>query len=684
MFTLNLHYHSEIHYPSEYQSPFYGLSADPALSMHLLMHILSFIKNPQEIAILMLVNKSFFEVFSQKILWKNIAQTHFPTYFYNPTEMQKGSSWYQTVQWMFKDYYSKTKLADGREKELRIAAKSSDIDQLRAHHFAWGDIVTDFDHNNDGEEAITSIKSLFSIITTYADQPVRDYVFNEMILPFFPAFKSRNDLAVTFTYLDLESWNILQYAAAFNQINFIKNLKKMNLISTHELNSLAKYNTTLSPIKFAALSGHLEMVKLLLSLGNHPTPEDGYGPSALNLAIAGRHLNVARYLIGTDSANMSLVVAGYFGHADIVQALLREGALIDTRTETGETALLCAAKLGHYKAFKILFEADADFTLADGNRQTALSYAVANKDYRMVEHFIPFKKAFKREAASRALDNACLNNDMQMIELLLSPAPGVDINNDLFRQNLMFSAATHGKAKLVSALIEAGHPIHVLHPRTQRPLLLVALLAKNIKAAKVFAKAGCVRNTVDPLSRKSTLYYAALSGNTFIVDQLLKNNHVSKNDLDTALYVAAKRGHISTVRLLALAGADTSRFIRSHSIKIIFDILKAFINLDVKEFKKIARVLALSRIYNLRLLMSFELEKYIVKTANREENHYKRKFTLFGKTINFGYSSTEKLAAATTLKLVSEGEDPAFLKAHKGALNNGELKTIYHALRSRR
>ena len=581
---------------------------------------------------------------------------------------------------MYKDHYENAGLKDEREKRLDIAAKSSDIDQLRAEHLTWDDIAAAFKE----ARTFTPAKSLYSIIAIYADQPVRDYVFNEMILPFFSEFKTREDITTTFTYLDLESWNILQYAAAFNQVNFIKNLKNKGLIGANELNTLPKYLTTQTPLQFAAFSGHLEMVKLLLSLGSIPAaPAQGLTISALHLAIAGRHLNVARYLMGTDSVNRALIYSAISGNADIVRSLLREGAEIDTQDNTGETSLFYAAKKGHYKAFKILFEADADFTLPNEKGDTPLSCAVVNKDYRMVQHFIPFKKAFERDAVILTLKKAFINNDRKMLDLLLSPALGLDIQNDLFRKNLMIVAATHGKPEMLSALIEAGHSIHIAHPTTQRPLLLLALLSKNLNVAELFAKAGCVKNTIDSVSNKSTLRYAAFAGSTYIVDQLLKNNHVSQKELDKSLLVAARRGHTSTVKSLILAGANTSRLTRTHSLKIILEIFNAFIHLDQKEPKRIHQDFCLEAIINLPMIKKFELDKYIIKTANREENHYKRKFTLFGKTINFGYSSTEKLAAATALKLAIEGVDKSILDQHKGALNNGELKTIYRALMRR-
>lgn len=80
-----------------------------------------------------------------------------------------------------------------------------------------------------------------------------------------------------------------------------------------------------------------------------------------------------------------------------------------------------------------------------------------------------------------------------------------------------------------------------------------------------------------------------------------------------------------------------------------------------------------------------KLLDYSIKTNRRPDNHFKRSFTIFGHTFTgYGCSAKQKKDAANALKsVIFDGADKSCLDAHQEALNNGDLKSIYHSLKVR-
>lgn len=71
------------------------------------------------------------------------------------------------------------------------------------------------------------------------------------------------------------------------------------------------------------------------------------------------------------------------------------------------------------------------------------------------------------------------------------------------------------------------------------------------------------------------------------------------------------------------------------------------------------------------------IKSYVERIEVRQSSHYKTLLSFFN--LHWGYLADEKKAAALTLNAVcNEGQSPSILKKHLPALNNGQLKEIYH------
>lgn len=106
-----------------------------------------------------------------------------------------------------------------------------------------------------------------------------------------------------------------------------------------------------TPLMKAALNGHLEAVERLLAAGAAADAEDKGGYTALMLAASNNQ-------------------------APVVERLLAQGAMVDHQERTqGWTALIWAAKQGHYQTVEALVRHQADPTLKDFSGRTAADWA---------------------------------------------------------------------------------------------------------------------------------------------------------------------------------------------------------------------------------------------------------------------------------------------------------------------
>ena len=111
-------------------------------------------------------------------------------------------------------------------------------------------------------------------------------------------------------------------------------------------------------LNFAALNGHVEIVKLLVENGAPVSPSTGWTP--LHYAAFENRTAVINYLLTKDVSKDALAPNGY-------------------------TALMLAARNGHLQAAIALLYADADVGIKGPAGETALSIATAKNNEEMVK-----------------------------------------------------------------------------------------------------------------------------------------------------------------------------------------------------------------------------------------------------------------------------------------------------------
>ena len=191
-----------------------------------------------------------------------------------------------------------------------------------------------------------------------------------------------------------------------------------------------------TPVCYAIVGGHREIVELLISRGATIKP---YSKQLLGFAVGGNHVDLVQFLLenGTDPNKTPQVMAdrhellgllksygvmpadintsnkmgwpplvyasrGDKGeHPEEVQRLLNLGANVDVRNYKGKTALHCAAKAGFVRVIEVLLKNRVDVNATDKNGETPLFEAIRST----------IKKVEKKvEVTSLLLSNGALIN----------------------------------------------------------------------------------------------------------------------------------------------------------------------------------------------------------------------------------------------------------------------------------
>ena len=139
------------------------------------------------------------------------------------------------------------------------------------------------------------------------------------------------------------------------------------------------------PITLASRMNRLHVVRALIQSRARVDSHDTDNNTALIYAAMRGSLPIAQALIeagASDAAGEDDRIALMFAvmelskeHLDVVKALLRAGAPVNTRDDAGESALMLAATVGNVKAVKRLLKAGADRTFLNKEGKSAADLA---------------------------------------------------------------------------------------------------------------------------------------------------------------------------------------------------------------------------------------------------------------------------------------------------------------------
>eukprot|EP01063_Lacrimia_lanifica_P000366 TRINITY_DN1017_c1_g2_i9.p1 TRINITY_DN1017_c1_g2~~TRINITY_DN1017_c1_g2_i9.p1 ORF type:complete len:295 (+),score=41.26 TRINITY_DN1017_c1_g2_i9:103-987(+) len=154
-----------------------------------------------------------------------------------------------------------------------------------------------------------------------------------------------------------------------------------------------------STIHFAAESGHLSVVQILIEAGASVDARSKDTSTPLSIACLHGHEPVCEYLLqcGADPALVAqnrapLTHAAGTGHVGISKLLLEKDVDINAQSPLDSaTALIAAAEGGHLDAVVFLVEHGAQLNLRNVDRKTALHLASANRHVHVADYLISAK-----------------------------------------------------------------------------------------------------------------------------------------------------------------------------------------------------------------------------------------------------------------------------------------------------
>lgn len=143
-------------------------------------------------------------------------------------------------------------------------------------------------------------------------------------------------------------------------------------------------------LMIGAWEGNIPLMELFLSRGANVNHVSRIGEQALMLAALRGHADAVRWLLehGAEVNRggkqwSALHYATFSGHEDIVRALLARGADVNARTTNDSTALMLTARQGHETLARLLLDAGADPKPVNDWGDTALTWAMSNRNLRI-------------------------------------------------------------------------------------------------------------------------------------------------------------------------------------------------------------------------------------------------------------------------------------------------------------
>jgi len=220
---------------------------------------------------------------------------------------------------------------------------------------------------------------------------------------------------------DSENVFLLHWAAINNRLEIAKYLLTLGVkvdVIGGELES--------TPLNWAARSGHVHMVILLMQSGADPRLFDIEGFSTIHLAVMFAHSNVAAYLLvqGVDPDMMDqngvtpLMYASQRVHnRDPAQLLITFNARLNAQDSKGNTPLHYCVAFNNAQVMHVLLEKGASLDIVNKKGQTALEFAVERKKHMAANLMRPYSDQDKENLPTFLLPLA--KNKVKKIEFSL-------------------------------------------------------------------------------------------------------------------------------------------------------------------------------------------------------------------------------------------------------------------------
>ncbi len=251
----------------------------------------------------------------------------------------------------------------------------------------------------------------------------------------------------------------LQKAVDTNQPEQILKLLKQGM-SLHS--TIIENNESVPLLMWSVFSGHIGLMKYLLSQGADVTFENADGFTVLMIAAQKGNLQMVESLITTRKYNQTelnnaLIFAGNSGGLNLVKYLLSNGANIKAKTDGGMTVLMTAVESGNLDLVKYLLSKGANLKAKTDDGTTVLMFAAEKGNLELVKYLIlkGVDINAKRFGDLTFLHDVAWFGHRELVKFLVSK--GANINaKDGYGATALFRLSERGDLELVKYLISKG------------------------------------------------------------------------------------------------------------------------------------------------------------------------------------------------------------------------------------
>uniref|UniRef100_A0A4W3I013 Tetratricopeptide repeat, ankyrin repeat and coiled-coil containing 2 n=1 Tax=Callorhinchus milii TaxID=7868 RepID=A0A4W3I013_CALMI len=290
----------------------------------------------------------------------------------------------------------------------------------------------------------------------------------------------------------------LGYAAASGHLSVVNLLSKRRAKVDH----LDKNGQC--AVVHAALRGHLEVVKFLIqadwTLAGQQQGGFKKSHAVQQALIAAASMGFTEVMIGSRDINSfdtlwgetALTAAAGRGKLDVCRLLLEQGAAVSQSNRRGIVPLFSAVRQGHWQIVDLLLTHGADSNMADKQGRTPLMMAASEGHLDTVEFLLAqgASLALMDKEGLTALSWACLKGHLPVVQSLVERGAATD-HADKNGRTPLDLAAFYGDADVVQFLVDHGAMIEHVDYSGMRPLdravgcrntaVVVTLLKKGAK-----------------------------------------------------------------------------------------------------------------------------------------------------------------------------------------------------------
>ena len=243
----------------------------------------------------------------------------------------------------------------------------------------------------------------------------------------------------------------------------------------------AKCLDGMTPLMYAAQSGQIECLKMLLESGAKTTLTDNHGNTTYIWAVIPKqnkpvvketisclvdndpNFNMQDLNLSNDFGDTPLMYAAYHGNEESVNALVQAGANLECRNESLCTALMYAAhnEAGNSECVELLLKSGADVNARNADGRTSLLFACLAGNHRRVQLLLDAGASVNScdYEGNSALSVASMGGHTYIVDLLLSSGADVNSRNIDSRTALLLACQT-GNHRIAAALLEAGADVN--------------------------------------------------------------------------------------------------------------------------------------------------------------------------------------------------------------------------------